>query len=165
MIRPEKKAQALKNISFGLNGIKETLWYMRRYVEQYKTDPQIREVALDLVRHLDQKDFEGEVSQLFDFVQNNIRYVRDIHNVETVQTPLKTLEYSQGDCDDKVTLLAAMLQSLGHPTKFHAMGHGPNDIDHVFLEVYINNRWVALETTEPVNLGWLPPNIGMSIYG
>ena len=138
---------------------------MRDYVEKYKIAPEIRELSLSLVKHLPQKNFRAEVDALFKFVQNKIRYVKDIHDVETVQTPLKTLEYGQGDCDDKSTLLAAMLQSLGHPTRFHAMGFRPDNVSHVLLEVKRGNQWVALDATEPVSMGWLPPGIKTSIYG
>ena len=73
------------------------------------TDMQIRELAVQLVRRAPPKDWQREIEALFNFVRNNVRYVRDIHAVETVQTPAKTLEFRAGDCDDMVTLLAAML--------------------------------------------------------
>jgi len=133
---------------------------MRRYVIDYKIHPAVRELALKLTRHLPQKDFDGEIAALFDYVQNSIRYVRDINGVETVQTPIKTLEYGAGDCDDKALLLAAMLESLGHETRFYAVGFRPSTISHVLLECkLINGKWLALETTEPVRLGWTPPGV------
>lgn len=125
----------------------------------------IREVALEQVRYLPQKDFYGEAKAMHNFVQNHIRYVRDIADTEVIQTPLKTLEYGQGDCDDKATLLAAMLESIGHITRFHAVGFQTGKISHVLLEDNINGQWVPLETTEPVAMGWLPPNIRESRYG
>lgn len=154
----------MMGVSSGLSGIRQTLHFMRQYVNEYKTHPQVRELALSLVRNLPQKDFDGEVDRVFRFVQNRIRYIRDIHEVETIQTPVKTLEYGQGDCDDKATLLAAMLQSLGHPTRFHAMGFRPGHISHVLLEVKKGHKWVSLDATEPVHMGWTPPAIKESIY-
>ena len=154
----------MHGIPSGLDGIRATLNYMRDYVNQYKTHKNIRELALQLTRGLPQKDFDAEIKALFNYVQNNIRYVKDVHNVETIQTPLKTLEYGQGDCDDKSTLLAALLQSLGHPTRFHALGFKPEHISHVLLEVKADNKWIALDSTEPHMMGWLPPHIKKSIY-
>jgi len=154
----------MQGIPSGLDGIRATLNYMRDYVNQYKTNKAIRELALQLTRDLPQKDFKGEVYALFNYVQNNIRYVKDVHNIETIQTPLKTLEYGQGDCDDKSTLLAALLQSLGHETRFHALGFKPEHISHVLLEVKLHNSWLSLDTTEPHVMGWLPPQIKKSIY-
>ena len=137
---------------------------MRSYVEQYKTHPTIRFVAQDVTSHLPQKDFNAEIDALYRFVQNCIRYVRDVNGVETIQTPLKTLELKSGDCDDKSTLLAALLQSIGFRTRFHAMGFRRNTINHVLLEVQHDGKWIPLETTEPVKMGWIPPNIQMSMY-
>jgi len=132
---------------------------MRDFVNEYKVNPFIRETALGLTRALPQKDFAGEVRVLFSYVQDHIRYVRDINGVETVQSPVKTLEYGAGDCDDKALLLATMLESLGHETRFYAVGFRPKSISHVLLQCKIFDEWVALETTEPVAFGWSPPNV------
>jgi transglutaminase-like putative cysteine protease len=140
-------------------GINASLTAMRHFVDQYKIHPAIRETALKLTRNLPQKDFAGELDALFSFVKNSVRYVRDINGVETIQTPLKTLEYAQGDCDDKATLLAALLESLGHPTRFYAVGFQKNNISHVLLECNLHGEWIALETTEPVPFGWTPPYV------
>ena len=138
--------------------------YMSLFVDRYKTHPVIRELALSLTRTLPQKDFEGEARALFRYVQNNVRYVRDINGVETVQSPLKTLEYGQGDCDDKATLLGALLESLGCKTRFLAVGFRKGHVGHVLLEANINNAWIAMDTTEPVNYGWTPPRVVTRIY-
>ncbi len=137
---------------------------MRAFVNDYKVNPTVRELALSLIRSLPQKDYVGEARALHNYVKNSIRYVRDIADTEVLQTPLKTLEYGQGDCDDKSTLLAAMLESIGHTTRFHAMGFTKGSVSHVTVEDLLNGRWVALETTEPVGMGWLPPGIRESIY-
>lgn len=138
---------------------------MRRLVEQYKTAIPVREAALNLTANLPQKDFAAEVRALWSFVKNNIRYTLDVNGVETVQTPVKTLEYGAGDCDDKATLLAALLESIGHPTRFFAVGFRNNDISHVLLKCKINGKWIALETTEPVAMGWQPPKIKQFLNG
>lgn len=157
--------QRLEPLNSGLGGIKNTLEYMRGFVNTYKTDPLIFRVSRELVRHLPQKDFKGEIDTLRAFVQNSIRYTRDINGVETVQTPVKTLEYGVGDCDDKSALLAALLESIGFKTRFHAMGFSKNNVSHVLLEVLLGGDWIPLETTEPVAMGWIPPNIQTSLYG
>lgn len=119
---------------------------------------------MQLTRGLPQKDYHGEARALFDFVQNSIRYVRDIADTEVIQTPQKTLEYMAGDCDDKTQLLAALLESIGHETRFKAVGFRPGIISHVILLDEINGQWVPLETTEPVGMGWLPPGIRESMH-
>jgi transglutaminase-like putative cysteine protease len=130
---------------------------MRRLVRQYKKDATIRNTAASMIQRLDQKDWESEITTLFHFVRDSIRYMRDVRGVETVQTPVATLSRGYGDCDDKSTLLASLLESVGHPTRFVAIGRGPNSFSHVYVETRIGTRWIGLEPTEPVPAGWKPP--------
>lgn len=116
----------------------------------------VRETALDLTRDLAQKDWFGEARRIHEFVRDDIRYVKDIRGVETVQTPERTLINKSGDCDDKTALASAMLETLGHPTRLVAIAFKPGKFIHVFPEVWIRGEWIAVETTEPKPLGWKP---------
>lgn len=133
---------------------------MRDLVKRGRVSLPIRELALTLIRHLDGKDWTGEVASLHQFVRDNIRYVKDVRGVETVATPERTLSYGQGDCDDQVVLLGSLLESIGHPFRFVAIGtRSPFSFNHVFGETKIGPQWVSVETTEPVEVGWKPENI------
>ncbi len=150
----------LVSIPDGPDGTEATLRAMRLVVLNAKSSMPVRDMALRLTRYLHQKDFRAEVRALWKFVRDNIRYVRDIRGVETIQMPDITLEMGQGDCDDKSVLLAAMLESLGHPTRFKALAFEPGRYSHVLIETKIGGAgaWVPLETTEPVPFGWQPPD-------
>lgn len=113
----------------------------------------IRTLALSLVRGNAQKDYRGEIQSLHKYVRDSIRYVRDVRGIETLQTPEKTVEFEQGDCDDKSTLLASLLESIGHPTRFVAVGFTPDNYAHVYVETRLGDRWIPLETTEPWRMG------------
>ena len=110
----------------------------------------VRELALSLIRHLHgHKNWVGQVKCLHSYVQRNIQYVRDVRGVETIATPIVTIQNGQGDCDDQAVLLAALLESIGHPTRFVAIKQnmfGP--FVHVYTETKIGPRWLPLETTE-----------------
>lgn len=142
----------------GKAGVIATLKIMRDFIRTGKKSMPVRLLALDLVSDLPQKDFPGEASSLFYFVRDRIRYVRDVDGVETLQTPDKTLQFRGGDCDDKTILLGALLQSIGHPVRLVAVGFSPGVFSHVYLETKIGAKWVPLETTEPQEFGWAPPN-------
>jgi hypothetical protein len=144
----------------GPEGVRQTLYLMRSLVQRYKTDLGLRSLAAGLVQECNQKDWFCQVRKLHAYVRDRIRYVRDIADVETIQTPDKTLELGYGDCDDKSTLLATLLQTIGHPVRFVAIGtHGADQYSHVYVETLVGTKWVPLETTEPVHAGWEPPNI------
>ena len=148
----------LKEIAPGARGTLQTLRLMRQLAKAAKKNHIIRRLAMSLTSGLDQKDYAGEIRNIHSFVRDNIRYLKDIRGVETVQTPEKTLEFQAGDCDDKSLLTAALLESIGHPTRFVAMGFNNGGYCHVYIETKIKDKWIGVETTEPVEIGWYPPN-------
>lgn len=103
------------------------------------------------------KDHRGEIDRVFRWVRDCIRYLRDPVGVELVQTPDKTLQYRQGDCDDQVTLLASLLGAIGIRSRFKAVGFMPGSLTHVFLEALDNSNWIALDPIMAVPTGWQPP--------
>lgn len=149
----------LQAIPDGKAGTVATLKIMREITKAGKTTLPVRNLALSLISSLPQKDYFNELKVLHRFVRDQIRYVRDVHGVETVQTPDVTLSLRAGDCDDKSVLLAALLESIGHPTRFVAIGFKPDDFVHVYVESRIGTAWVPAETTEPVDVGWSPKNV------
>jgi transglutaminase-like putative cysteine protease len=159
---PAPRPMTLARIPSGREGIKRTLQAMSRMARAFKKDAGIRELAARLVRDLPQYDTAGEIRALHAFVRDFIRYTSDIAGVETLQTPRATLEMGVGDCDDKSTLLAALLESINKKTRFVAVGFGEGSgHSHVLVEVRVGKagRWVPLETIKPVEAGWGPANV------
>jgi transglutaminase-like putative cysteine protease len=135
---------------------------MARAVRASMRDPQmaIRNKALAIVDGLPSRDFRGEVIAVYEWVTNNIRFVRDIEGIETLATPQRTILIGQGDCDDQAALVAALLTALGFPTRFVAVGFAPGQFSHVFAEVRLGMNWIPLETTvNGAYIGWYPPGV------
>lgn len=127
-------------------------------------DMVVRNRALAIVRGLPSKNFDAELVTVYNWVDREIRFVRDIRGVETLQTPEKTLEIGQGDCDDHAILMSALLESLGFSTRFRAVGFAPDYYSHVLTEARLGNTWVPLETTVlGAYIGWYPPGIQASM--
>lgn len=124
----------------------------------------VRQLALECVRGALQKDYAEEARRCLEFVREEIRYVRDIDNVETLHTCDAILDLAQGDCDDKAILLAAMLSSLGHPVRFVVLGYGSGQWVHVWVQDLIYGKWVDLEPTEPIAYGNRVPDKPGSRY-
>lgn len=152
---------ALSEISSGKDGVIQTLSIMAGQVQLYKSNPHIRDLAVKILGPINgnQKDYVGQIRSLFEFVQCAIGYVRDIRGVETIQSPLYTLQIGSGDCDDKSVLLATLIECIGFPTRFLAMGFKPNTYCHVICEVFLSGEWISLDATENKPMGWKPPNI------
>lgn len=149
----------LQAIPDGKAGTVATLKIMKQVANAGKTSLPIRNLAVSLTNHIAQKDYFNEVKAIHKFVRDQIRYVKDIRGVETVQTPDVTLSLRSGDCDDKSVLFASLLEAIGHPTGFVAIGFKPDDFVHVYPITRIGTRWVPAEVTEPVELGWSPNGV------
>ncbi len=151
-----KTTARLKSIPPGKSGIRLTLKEMSKLVKDGKRNIIIRELALSIVSNLPPKCWRCEAQAIQRYVFKTIRYVRDIHGIETIATPEKTLEYRQGDCDDVSVLAASLLQSIGHPVRFIAVGFNNRPLSHVLIETLIGNNWYPAELTEPLPFGEYP---------
>ena len=99
---------------------------------------------------------------MFNFVRDEIRYVLDTNDIEVLQSAQVTLKLGYGDCDDKCILLATLLECLGHPCTFLAMGFEPSEqYSHVIVVASGagETRPISLDTTEPNRMGWFPPGV------
>jgi transglutaminase-like putative cysteine protease len=153
------RVYTLTGIPDGVEGTRATLSFMVKYVKEYRVHPRIVELARSIVSDLPGKAFRQEAARLQNWVRENIRYTLDVYDVETLQTPLVTLDLKQGDCDDQSILLATLLNAIGHEARFVAVGLDramPDNFEHVFVETKIGGEWLPAETTEPVRLGEYP---------
>ncbi len=164
---PQQTDVVLAELPPGPGGAAATLRYMRDFVQDAIRDPNqtIRNKALDLVSGLPPRQWMAEIRALHAFVKDQIRYVRDPVGLELVQSPDKTIEIAQGDCDDKATLLAALLTATGHPARFIAVGFNGDPLSHVLVQTKVDSTgndskdWISLETIIDRPVGWFPPDV------
>lgn len=158
----------LLSIPSGEAGVTATLKLMAQIARQYCSHPLIRQSAADLVNQCAPHDQECEVATLQAWVQNNIRYIHDVDEVETLQTPDYTLQHGYGDCDDQSILMASMLLSIGIKAAYVAIGIEGGPFSHVLPVAILRQHDRVLhlpcETTMtrdpktgvPITLGWFP---------
>lgn len=156
--RPRKTT--LSEIPDGPSGTLVTLKVMAVLAREASRRQGLREFAARLALGAcpTEKDWLCQIKAVHEYVRDQIRYLRDIVDVETVQEPEVTMQMAAGDCDDKVTLACALLNSIGHPCRMVALRFNPNpDFSHVVAETKLADRWVGMELTEPWPLGKIPP--------
>jgi len=146
----------------GTTGTLRTAKIITRLVQAGAKDFYVRQKAIEVFRAYDvkAKDRMGEVCALFDFVKRNIRYTRDIFRVELLHSARRMLELRAGDCDDMTILLGAMLFSTGHPVRLVLAGFRPDRphaYSHIYPEVNVRGRWMAVDATMDKPIGWAPP--------
>jgi len=120
---------------------------MRRLIQRGKKNPEVRLRAADIVRYIPQKKWVAEINAIQQWVRDNIRYTKDIFGVETLHSVINVLNLGYGDCDDQTMLISAMLESIGHPTRLKAVGFSKGSLSHIYAQVFVNGKWVAVETT------------------
>jgi hypothetical protein len=142
----------------GHRGVEQTLGTMRALVNQFRTNLDIRQTATATIFLTPEKNQLAEAHALFELVRDGIRYTRDINGVETLSTPLMTLQGRVGDCDDQVVLLATLLESVGYPTRFVVAGYNyPGELEHVYLQALLDGQWIDMDPTEHYPMGWAAP--------
>lgn len=89
------------------------LWYEGLSRERRLPNKAIKDIALELAGNVD--NTRSKIERLAEFVQREIRYVSIQIGIGGYQPheASSILENRYGDCKDKATLLAAMLESLG----------------------------------------------------
>lgn len=95
---------------------------------------------------------KAKASAIYDFVTNKVKY--DNNKAATVAAGYvpsvdSTLNTSSGICFDYSVLYAAMMRSVGVPTKM-IMGYNKDITEyHAWNEVYLSesNQWVVIDTT------------------
>lgn len=157
MLYPSSHTSTLALIPAGPAGTKATLARMVRLVRTWRKDPGIWKLSRQIVFSVPAKDFRGQIDRTFHWVKTHIRYVNDVREVETLATPKATLEVASGDCDDMAILLASLLESIGHPTRFIALAFDNDNFSHVLTETRLANRWLSLDpTVAHSTVGWKP---------
>lgn len=157
---PATLPHTLAAIPSGIDGVRNTLRAMVKLTKGGRKDVGVIQLARSLTLTLPARDYRGQIDRLFHWVKQHIRYVADPREVETISTPAATLKMRCGDCDDMSVLLAALLESIGHPTRFVAYGFDNGPYSHVVTETLIgNNNWLSLDPTVATStVGWKPPN-------
>src|SRR5215471_15054758 len=152
----------IRQVPKGTRGTLVTARLIAQLVREGAKDFYVRQKAIEIFRayQIRPKDRFGEVCALFDWVRRNIRYTRDIFQVELLHTARRMLDLKAGDCDDMTILLGAMLMSTGHPVRLALVGFRPDrphSYSHIYPEVNVRGRWIAIDATAQHPIGWAPP--------
>jgi len=106
------------------------------------------EKAEELTKHAS-TDTE-KVKAIYNYILNNIEYDFDLANhipAEYVPQIDRTFSAKKDICYGYATLFAAMLRSVSVPTKLVVGQSDYVDTYHAWNEVYLDNKWVTIDTT------------------
>ena len=134
-------------------------WYAFLEHSRRQPDDAIKAKAAELVQG--KADDMEKVKALYDYVSRNVRYVSLSFGLGRIQphAASEVLANGYGDCKDKNTLLAALLQSQGIESSSVLIGFqhkldpdvpSPSQFDHVITRVPIGGKDIWLDTTSGV---------------
>lgn len=142
----------VESLPTGTPGLRVKMARMRELVETAKRDPVFVRRARSIVAQARERDADAEIGAVSAFVRRGIRYVADPLHVELFTDPRVMLADAlagtgAGDCDELSTLGAALLESVGYPTRWRVGGEGEN-WQHVWLDVKHPRRgWLPVDDT------------------
>jgi len=110
------------------------------------------------------------------FTQQRVKYFKE--QPERWQSPLRTIVWGIGDCDDMATLIASWIRSFRIPVrlKFLRMSipagttvrepggtmrklQKPKKVSHVFAQALLRGKWTSLDAVKPYPLGFDPETL------
>lgn len=152
----------LKLKQYKVTSLGQRVGYIAGLVQKGKVHPEIRRIALHLVRQTGERDYLGEARAIFNGVRKVVKYRRDINGIDTYQHPVRTLEFGGGDCDDYTILLCSLYESVGFPTRLKVVRtKNSTDWNHIYGLVGMPPReptkWMAADASLPVPFGWEAP--------
>lgn len=134
-------------------------WYAALEKDRREPTPEIRAKAAELTKGKS-TDLE-KIEALYDYVGPNFRYISLSFGVGRYQphAAADVLHNAYGDCKDKHTLLASLLDAVGFHADSVLINSGrkidpdipsPSQFDHVFTMVPLGNQEIWMDTTTEV---------------
>lgn len=120
---------------------------MAEYARKSQHHHAVRRLAERICAGLQSKDYLSEILAVYYFVLANSRYMNDPRQIELVRAPWQVIaEIDAGrmpslDCDDMITLIAALLLAIGREVRIVTLAfrnmffRGKRQYQHVVLQV------------------------------
>lgn len=134
-------------------GTEQTIAAIRNLVDEALRDPVVRQAAGWIVARVQPYNDQAEVRAVYEWVRQHVRFTKDPIGKETLSSARWILSHGFGDCDDiNAVLLPSLLGALGYGTQLVTVSLNPNDpesFSHVYAEVFLRGRWIALDAARP----------------
>lgn len=138
---------------------RRALW---RWVDRWTGHPVLVDFAARLIQiaQVPERDTRRLARAIQKFTQRHIKYFREAP--ERWASPLRTLAWRLGDCDDKAILISSILRGFRVPMRLKFLRFRMPDgrkFSHVYPQAKLDGRWEALESVRPYALGADPETL------
>ena len=138
---------------FSQDALQRALW---NRIEEFTGNPLLIEFASTLIKdkNIPERDNLALSKAVLDYAQNNIKFFRE--KPERFTSPLRTIIWGLGDCDDKSIFIGTILRSFRIPVKLGFITYYPKPgikKAHVLPYANIDNKWISLESVHKWPIG------------
>lgn len=157
----------------GNPGILVTVDRMRVMVRESLRSPWLRWAFRQMVQSVpfSQMTPDVRIGTIYEWVLSHLTYGYDGQLSDSVlglEEEIRSPEYllhriyqfgiAEGDCDDFVILMAALLLASGTRVRFVlTSARDDQEFDHVFLQAWTGTVWINLDGIHGAELGWMVP--------
>lgn len=131
---------------------REALW---RVISENTGNPLLRRQAATIIReyNIPERNPLSLAQGIMAYFQKEVKFFREYP--EIFASPMRTIEWGLGDCDDKTIGVAAILRTFRIPIRLKIIRYTAGGVrkGHVYPQAYINNHWITLETVRAWQLG------------
>ncbi len=157
--------QHIDVIPHGQQGLDAKIWRIRELVNDAVRDANFRQMVVEQLGQVRERDWDGEVKAVVRFVQR-MRFTRDPfaeNGLEVFIHPKAMMlqiigGIAAGDCDDHVLLATAMLEVIGYETRYRVGGPRKGQYQHIWIDVkHPTKGWIPVELIKPgIKFGFDP---------
>jgi len=149
-VEPQKISDSPEAYQIKIRDVSQTVEIIKALIKEHTKNPRLHLLVAELIRDCPSKAYSCYLKRIVDFVRKHVKYVRDPQRLETLRSPVRTLELGFGDCDDHTILTGTLLRIAGFPVRI-VLGdtNHDNKYEHVFLKVLVPRRgWITVDTTD-----------------
>lgn len=139
-------------LSDGDIGTAQTIAHMRQLIDAGIKDQQVNRTAIGIVWNTPQFSETPKAQAIYQWAQQNLRFVPDMVGKETLRSARETLTVRAGDCDDFTILIAALLGTIGIRSRavtISSHSDDPQSFSHIYPEAFVDGKWIALDIARP----------------
>lgn len=131
-------------------------------VKEYTGNPLLLDFASGLIRkyNVPERDDLALAIAAQHYAQHYIKFFRE--DPERFTSPLRTIVWGFGDCDDKSIFIATILRSFRIPVRLKFIRFtvpSGKKVSHVYPQAKINGQWISLESVHKWDIGVDPEDL------
>jgi hypothetical protein len=132
-------------------------------VREFTGNPLLVKFLAELIEEHDvpERNPVALVKAIQNYAIDHIKFFREYP--ERFQSPLRTIDWGIGDCDDKTIFVACCTRTFRIPTHLSILElkHPDLDLAHVYPECFIDGLWVPVETVRRYPWGHNPAQVAI----